>query len=510
MLGQLRARRRLQGQGRGVPQAGVAPGATAPGDSPMPAGMQSPLLTPGLTTPYDYGAKFGLTGVPGNTLEDVVNISPEGAFVATAIGYGFHENRGRELELKKTRPDKTNIGPDLSTPSATFQPGDLVLENIPPQALIEGFRLHPDFLSTVLNIQGQPSGRLVESFRNELLPKEFADRVLEWVKPPTDNQFFYSIMDSGTGRELQDEPVHSLASIGKSNGERPFRPLARPLLFLPRSTIRVQVIEATEGAQGTLFIVLYGYKVLGVSGCPESAVRGMAEAAMRAQPPLPPSDRVIPFDYVAGLNLTGIPRNFVEEEIPIHVGAGFVATALGYALLPEERDVSLPIEKIAALPQLFEGATVDPLNPAWASQAVTKDFSQIPLRLFPESALRDGMRIRPGFLRMAFGDNGKLQQKVTFEIVNMIFERLNRAEDVSFLFTVFDAGTGRELQNMFLDNISGLGIANGDRPFKTFARPMFFQPRSVIRVSVQENYGRGKLFFVFQGFKLLGSGGGGA
>ncbi len=475
----------------------------------MPTGLQSPLLTPGLTTPYDYGAKFLLTGVPGNTLEDVVNISPEGAFVATAIGYGFHENRGRELNL--------NLNLNLS---ANFQPGDLVLGNIPPQALIEGFRLDPDFLPTVLNIQGQPSGRLVEKFRDELLPKEFADRVLEWVKPPTDIQFFYSIVDSGTGRELQDEPVHSLASIGKSNGERPFRPLARPLLFLPRSTIRVQVIEATEGAQGTLFIVLYGYKVLGVSGCPESAVRGMAETAMRAQPPLPPSDRVIPFDYVAGLNLTGIPRNFVEEEIPIHVGAGFVATALGYALLPEERDVSLPIEKIAALPQPQRGAVfqdvlvnntlIEPPNPAWASQAVTNDFSQIPLRLFPESALRDGIRIRPGFLRMAFGDNGKLQANVTFEIVNMIFERLNRAEDVSFLFTVFDAGTGRELQNMFLDNISGLGIANGDRPFKTFARPMFFQPRSVIRVSVQENYGRGKLFFVFQGFKLLGSGGGGA
>ncbi len=486
---------------------------------PGPGGMPSPLTQPGLVIPYDYGAKFLLTGVPGNTLEDVVNISPEGAFVATAIGYGFHENRGRHLDVKnkdEVQDAGVVVRPNLNLP---FLPGDITLENIPAQTLVEGFRLHPDFLPSVLNIRAQNSGRLDETFRDELLPAPFADRVLQWVKPPTDIQFFYSIVDSGTGRELQDEPMHSLASIGKANGERPFRPLARPLMFLPRSTIRVQVIEATEGALGTLFIVLYGYKVLGVSGCPESAVRAMAEAAMRATPPLPPSDRVIPFDYVAPLDLTGIPRNLVEEEIPIHVGAGFVATALGYGLLPEERGVAFPVEKIAALPKvrrdkLFKpvtdtgGNVIEPPDPRWASRAVTADFGKLPLRLFPDSALRDGVRVRPGFLRFAFGNDGKLQKELTFEIVNTVFERVNRAEDVSFLYTIFDAGTGRELQNMYLDNIAGLGIANGDRPFKTFARPMHFQSRSVIRVSIVENLGRGKLFLVFQGFKLLGGGGG--
>ena len=67
---------------------------------------------------------------------------------------------------------------------------------------------------------------------------------------------------------------------------------------------------------------------------------------------------------------------------------------------------------------------------------------------------------------------------------------------------MFDGGTGRELQNGLIHNIAGLGIANGDRPFKRFARPMVFFPRSTIRVTVQEHFGRGRLFLVFQGYKI--------
>ena len=71
-----------------------------------------------------------------------------------------------------------------------------------------------------------------------------------------------------------------------------------------------------------------------------------------------------------------------------------------------------------------------------------------------------------------------------------------------FRYTLFDGGTGRELQNGLINNIAGLGIANGDRPFKRLARPMIFYPRSSIRVVVQEHFGRGRLYLVFQGYKL--------
>jgi hypothetical protein len=78
--------------------------------------------------------------------------------------------------------------------------------------------------------------------------------------------FKYSIVDSGTGRELQNQPIHNIAGLGKADGDRPFRPLAKPMLFMPRSTIRIEVEEVSEeqlyvGAE--LFIVLHGYKMLG-------------------------------------------------------------------------------------------------------------------------------------------------------------------------------------------------------------------------------------------------------
>jgi hypothetical protein len=134
------------------------------------------------------------------------------------------------------------------------------------------------------------------------------------------------------------------------------------------------------------------------------------------------------------------------------------------------------------------------------------ELGTLTLSQFPTSALQDGIRIRPNFLRVAL--NGSSLQTIDQpELVNRMFERLNRPEDVSFRYSIFDSGTGRELQNQPINNIAGLGIANGDRPFKQLARPMFFLPRSTIRVIVEEQFGRGNLFIVFQGYKRLGGSG---
>ncbi len=88
--------------------------------------------------------------------------------------------------------------------------------------------------------------------------------------------FKYSIVDSGSGRELQNQPIHNIAGLGEATGERPFRPLSKPMLFMPRSTVRIEVEEISVGRMygyedevtkqrvgAELFIVLHGYKVLG-------------------------------------------------------------------------------------------------------------------------------------------------------------------------------------------------------------------------------------------------------
>jgi hypothetical protein len=133
--------------------------------------------------PYDYVARFFLTGQRGNRVQDVVSISVDGAFVAATVGYSFI-------------PVQTHASPTS------------------PRAI----------------------------------------------------DFKYSIVDSGSGRELQNKPIHNIAGLGEPNGLRPFRSLAKPMLFMPRSTIRFEIEEISQGTTfegAELFIVLHGYKMLG-------------------------------------------------------------------------------------------------------------------------------------------------------------------------------------------------------------------------------------------------------
>jgi len=410
--------------------------------------------------PFDHAATFDLKGTPGNIVQDVINISSDGAFVAVAIGYGFEEDRGRTVELID------------SLTGDTFKPGALTLSQIPISALIEGFRINPRFERLVFNDQ-TPGGPLRERTLSGIdIADAQSDKIIERLKPTEEISFLFSILDSATGRELQDEPTHNLASLGSSDGARPFRLLAQPLTFQPRSTIRLQIVERSENVRGTLFIVLYGYKKLGAGTLPRSA----AQPAINATGP---EGRVIPFDYVATFPLTGSPRNQIEAEIPINVEGGFVTTSIGYGLAVESLDVKVS----------------NPTNPT--------SLGALTLGQFPTSALQDGIRIRPNFLRVALNGSG-LGTINQVDLVNRMFERLNRPENVSFRYSIFDSGTGRELQNQPINNIAGLGIANGDRPFKQLARPMLFLPRSTIRVIVEEQFGRGNLFIVFQGYKRLG------
>jgi hypothetical protein len=433
--------------------------------SSMNAGGSAPRLA----VPFDHAASFELKGVPGNIVQDVINISSDSSFVAVGISYGFEEDRARPAPLDPLPPDP-------------FVPGTVKLSQIPTAALIEGFRINPRFERLIFNddplsARGRNVSNRERTFSNVPLAASSAATIVERLKPVEEISFLFSIVDSATRRELQDEPIHNLASLGKSNGERPFRMLAQPLTFQPRSTVRLQIIERSEGLQGTLFIVLYGFKT-GGPGAQEAINPFIAE---------PQSSRVIPFDYVTSFSLSGSPGNQLEEEIPVNAEGGFVATSIGYGLAVDSLDISL------------NGLTIA------SSTGNVNLGTAVTLANFPTSALQDGIRIRPNFLRIAFDNDGVLSSSLSPAVVSRLFERLNRPEDVSFRYSIFDAGAGRELQNQPINNIAGLGIANGDRPFKRFAQPLMFGPRSTIRVTVEELFGRGTLFIVFQGYKILAS-----
>ncbi|SRR6266705_244561 len=434
----------------------------------------------GSVIPFDHAASFELRGIPGNIVQDVINISTDGVFVAVAIGYGFEEDRARSVTLSAAQTGQSELV------------GDITLSQIPTIALIEGFRLNPQLNRVAFDASSTVSrGRSVPAREPSLttnpIVTTFSSSIIERIKPVDEISFLFSIVDTGTGRELQDEPIHNLASLGISDGSRPFRMLAQPLTFQPRSTVRLQIVERSEGIQGTLFIVLYGYKIFdGFSGRSPRTVSTPLGSQGRTN--ANGDGRIIPFDYVSKFQLTGRPGNLIEDEVPINTEGGFVATSIGYGLATDNLSVS-----IRGLPSIPD----PPANPP------SVDLGDITLRQFPTSALLEGVRIRPNFLRIAFNDNGLLNTSLAVTNVSQLFERLSRPETVSFRYSIAETATGRELQNQPIHNVAGLGIANGDRPFKHLAWPMTFLPRSTIRVTVEERFGRGTLFIVFQGYKRL-------
>jgi hypothetical protein len=437
--------------------------------------------------PYDYVAEFKLRGEVGNLIQDVINISVEGVFVAASIGYGLNEERGEPLTL---------LTGEGRTPPNPQTWGDITLDNIPPDILIEGFRINPEFSAAAVTAQNGQL-KLKENLPLDVDPVSKQTQVLQRLKQTENFGFMLSIVDSATGRELQNEPVHSVATLGRATGQRPFKVFSQPMVFMPRSTIRIQVEERTAGVKGKLFITLQGYKVLGVIGMLEEEARRLVALNPLKKVPVYdyetgnyhtlgealqhdiPTASIVPFDYVSTLDLKGKPGNIEEDEVPVNVDGGYVTTAISYSL--DVPDTSVQI--------------VRPEETGNLSTISLKDIR-------PVEALLDGIRIHPLRVRFAFTSGGQLAQVPT-AMVQRMFQRLNQPNEVKFLYSIIDTGTGRELQNQLVYNIAGLGIANGERPFRVLHKPMVFLPRSTIRVQVKEIFGRGRLFMVFQGYKVL-------
>jgi hypothetical protein len=123
-----------------------------------------------------------------------------------------------------------------------------------------------EFAASFLSAEFRSSTLL--SLRQDDLRAQLTDTVTCLLRKCCGIEFKYSIVDSGTGRELQNHPIYNIAGLGSAAGERPFRSFPKPMVFLPRSTIRIEIEEVSRGplfAGGELQIVLHGYKVLGAS-----------------------------------------------------------------------------------------------------------------------------------------------------------------------------------------------------------------------------------------------------
>jgi hypothetical protein len=213
-------------------------------------GQTSRSATPTTKTiPFDYVFQFALKGERGNKVQDVVEISMEGVFVALSIGYS--------LLLDETKPPRTFQLPVVDrkrVKDVTLEDLLVGLEKIGLD-LRHGFRLNPSFK------------HLLDQSINNITPETLKNIFQTGAVGTEDVSFLYSLDVGGTGREYQNKPIHNLAGLGIANGDRPFRPFAKPIMFEPRSSIRIQ-IEEISCPPGTLYIVLQGYKILGTGRVP--------------------------------------------------------------------------------------------------------------------------------------------------------------------------------------------------------------------------------------------------
>ena len=106
-----------------------------------------------------------------------------------------------------------------------------------------------------------------------MVPSGVMSELFQAVAVPTEQiQFTYALFDDGSGREFQSAPILNTAGLGTADGERPFYYFARPITFVPRSVIRMEVTELSTVA-GDLYVSLHGYKVLGGAATPTGRQR---------------------------------------------------------------------------------------------------------------------------------------------------------------------------------------------------------------------------------------------
>lgn len=282
-----------------------------------------------------------------------------------------------------------------------------------------------------------------------------------------------------------------------------------------------------------------------------------ARRRRNAARPGAPERRVIPFDYAFRFSLNGEPGATASSAIEVSVEGAFTAVSIGYGVVPEVHPVVFGIAPasflerlrdldaagqerlsfdqvplrflIAAIAeQLGETPPVDPVKftpgaisavPAGTAAhtfAAHPSIAKIPLQVLTAAAeppgprtataLRSGLRLNPEFAELLLQAD---RRDVPVEALGRCFQLVAAPPgDVQFRYALFDDATGREFQNEPILNTAGLGAADGGRPFRYFARPIEFGPRSRIRMQITEvGDFRGELHVSLQGYKRLGEAG---
>jgi len=421
------------------------------GEAPAPAQVMPATTTK--TVPFDYAFQFALTGRPTNKLQDVVEISMEGVFVAVAMGYSVVADE--------------SIAPPTVTPTVnqTTTPGTPVLI---PLFFASAARLfgaevagQPGTEVSVLNVTetGDPFPAVIPLSvgQNQASTTAIALRSDGTAKATFALDFPCAVRAWDRTNSLLGQVMQASGTAGATTPVVGYHPVTRKLPAAGDTTVFVYgapgdsvELRVMQGATGS--VVFIGTKAL--EDVEEDGLhKGRVDFTLSPSPALAPGDLLVA--RTAGVIVEIDP--FSIFAVPRPTLSSVTLGALDAGLRAFGADLTRGFRLNTALRGQFD--------------------ADLPLD-----------RLSAGTLERAFATGAVA------------------SEEASFLYSLDVVDTGRELQNKSIHNIAGLGIANGDRPFRPFARPFRFEPRSVIRIQIEElSTTPGTLFIVLHGYKVLGA-----
>ncbi len=220
------------------------------------------------------------------------------------------------------------------------------------------------------------------------------------------------------------------------------------------------------------------------------------------------SRRTIPYDYAFRYELTGEKGRVLKSTVTVSIEAPFVAVSIGYGVIPKVTPITFGPDPAILRPRVrLQDLTLENLLNALAAK-LTATTATLKGETGPEAVFKNGLKLNPELAELALLTLGS-GSPLPVEILENLFQVVGSPpEQIQFLYALFDDGSGRELQSEPILNIAGLGISNGDRPFRYFAQPITFAPRSTIRMEVTEvSDFTGELHVSLHGYKILGGAG---
>ena len=217
-----------------------------------------------------------------------------------------------------------------------------------------------------------------------------------------------------------------------------------------------------------------------------------------------PERRGIPFDHAFRYQLTGVRDNVLNSTVTVSIESSFIAVSIGYGVVPQVQPVVFGIAPRQGANRIPN--TLNSVNLLEVLAGLNAGVGGTILRgqTGPEAVLKNGIRLNPDVAELALQGGGNAV--LSNEVFGRLFQAVGSpSELVQFKYAIFDEGSGREFQSEPILNIAGLGSAEGERPFRYFAQPITFKPRSTIRMEITEvSDFTGELHVSLHGFKLLG------